>query len=196
MLSASTRRRRRSSPTLLARSVRTIRSERRRGPRQLPVAHHHRYLGTKLKWLSGRLLTGWMLVRTQPFPRRRTEETNFVGVVQAASTPASQADDTGSIPVTDTNTWVEALGFGAPCSPCPLRTGLPMSLARLFGSSCRAPRWLIPVRAMVRFHQLLLLAFNRRSPTRKDRLVRLQHDPLISSSLELRVVRRRTALPI
>ncbi len=53
-------------------------------------------------------------------------------------------------------------------SPCPLRTGLPMSLARLLGSSCWAPRWLIPVRAMVRFHQLLLLAFNRRSPTRNQ----------------------------
>ena len=38
---------------------------------------------------------------------------DFVGVVQTASTPASQADNTGSIPVTDTSNRVRAVGFGA-----------------------------------------------------------------------------------
>lgn len=75
----------------------------------------------------------------------------FVGVVQAASTPASQADNTGSIPVTDTN----------------------------LGSPCWASMQLIPAIVMVRFHRLLLLASNRGSPTRIRISVRVRYAPLL-----------------
>lgn len=42
---------------------------RRRGPATAAGVATRRYLGSKLSWLSGRLLTGWPSVRTRPIPR-------------------------------------------------------------------------------------------------------------------------------
>src|SRR5687768_6688702 len=98
-----------------------LRSVRRRGCDRCRCSSH-RYLGSKLEWLSGRLLTGWVLVRLQPIPRL-----DHVGVVQRPSTPVSLTGNTGSIPVTDTKTRVVEPRSGAVLAFL-IRVGVPRVL--------------------------------------------------------------------
>ncbi len=90
-----------------------------RPTRPLPARERRYFLGSKLSRLSGRLLTGWALVRTQPIPRFLTNvsvQENDVAFVKAlalskgelcpcsvmVNAPVSLTGNRGSIPLTDT----------------------------------------------------------------------------------------------
>ena len=101
------------------------------------------------------------------FPSRILVRSNFCPRRTMVSTSVSLTDNTGSIPVADTRRSTEQAPHafvGSNPAERPIKTfPLVGNNSGLFTraqtrSPCRAPRPLIPVRAMVRFHRLRLLA--------------------------------------